>query len=350
VPGVVARLGVSARAHRRAALWTAFYAALAVGVAVAVRQAFAQLPREATADALGWLSAALVALLVQLVLLTLVWQVLLRAALPDSRIPRSLMLRSFALGSLGRYLPGVADLAGTYVVCRRDGVTPGGVRAAIVHQRLLQLAALPALPALTAGFLLDRHVSGIAVLGVVAAMSLVAVAALRRAIRQLLRPVNRLLGTVDERSLLAPGRRPLVVAASLLLAAGVAGGLALHLVAVALTPWPASRLGAGLLAYGVATLAGYLIPLLPAGGVAREVALASRAVAVLVDASYGAGLLGAMSSPVARARRAAARGIASSRAKWVTGTAPAVDGRSGSSRARRRRATRPCTRRHRWCC
>ena len=169
-------------------------------------------------------------------------------------------------------------------------------------------------PGLTAAFVFGHYALWITPLATVAAALLFVTASSRRASGLILRPINRLLGGGGEQPT-ALGLAGALTPTLLLMLAGVVGATALHAVAVIVGGWPWQALGTMLFVYGAATLAGYAIPFLPAGGLAREaaivallaptmgpatalsVAVVSRALSIVADATVGLsitlGILGA---------------------------------------------------------
>ena len=299
--GVGARIGGWGRV-----LWPIAYAVIGGAVAVATFYALRDILDVGGTAVLVLLGAAFSILLAQLLAIALVWALLLRQVEPHSWANRAIVVQSFVLGWMGRYLPGVADLAGKYFVCRRGGARPERVRAAILYEQLLQLSVMLALPALTVGFFFPRLAWALTPALLLVSGLLTAAVASRRVMRIALWPVERLLGDGQAPDVV-PGPRDVLLPSGLLLVGGVLGALGLHLVAVAMTSWPAEAVGHALFVYGAATLAGYIIPLLPAGAGAREVtivwllaptvgpgpalsvAIVSRAITVVADASLGAG-------------------------------------------------------------
>lgn len=251
------------------------------------------------------LLAAAVFLGLQLLSLGLVWAILLWQVEPRTVARRRIVVQSFVLGWMGRYLPGVADLAGKYFVCRHGHARAPRVRAAILYEQLLQVSAMLILPALTMGYFFPRLTWVATPLMLIGAGLLVAAVASQRAMGLVLRPVERLLGH-NEAPAHAPGARGVLLPGALQLGGGVLGALSLHFVAVGVSDWSANEVGRAIFVYGAATLAGYIVPLLPAGAGAREativwllsptvgagpalsVAVVSRALAVVADASMGA--------------------------------------------------------------
>jgi hypothetical protein len=205
---------------------------------------------------------------------------------------------------MGRYLPGVADLAGKYFVCRHRRARAPRVRAAILYEQLLQVSVMLILPGVTFAYFYSDLAWVLTPLMLSAALLIALAVASQRVMYLVLRPVERLLGRNEEPAL-APGFRGVLLPGSLQLSAGILGALSLHFVANGVSDWPASNVGRAVFVYGAATLAGYIVPLLPAGAGAREativwllgptigpgpalsVAVVSRALAVISDAAMG---------------------------------------------------------------
>jgi hypothetical protein len=248
-------------------------------------------------------------LAVQVAVLAAVWALLLRAVGPEMRVSPALAVRSFTLGWLIRYVPGVpASSAGRYVLCREAGYPTASIAAALFYETLLQVGAGALVPAVTIGFALDLRWLWLSPLLVAAICAVTAAAVSPRAVTRLARRVRR-AGMAS-----ADGFQPAPARALALPYAGAALGsflaaLAFHLIAVATTPLSGADLGLTLFAYGLAGWAGFLVPLLPSGVGVREavlvallgpsighadalmLAVTARALPVLFDACLGA-LLG----------------------------------------------------------
>jgi hypothetical protein len=274
---------------------------------------------------------ALGVLALQIATLTCVWALLLRAAARSIRPSPWLAIRSFGLGWLIRYLPGVpASSAGRYVVCREAGYPTAAIAAALFYETLLQSGAAALLPAALLSFGLGGRWLWLTPFAVVAVCGLTALAVAPPVVVRLARRLRR-AGMVS-----AEGFRPVPLAA---LAAPFLGAvlatllaaLAFHLIAVAATPLTGRDLGRNLFAYGLAGWLGFVVPLLPSGVGVREavlvallgpqighsdalgLAVLARAVPVLFDAAFGAALalaslagalrLGAAGALVRRLRR-----------------------------------------------
>lgn len=255
------------------------------------------------------LAAPAAALLLQIAVLAFAWHMLLGTAwgkAPGLRLSG----RSFLSGWLSRYIPGPpSGVAGKFLSCRRAGVAPAAITAALVSEQLLQLSACLLLPALLAPFVLGWWGLAIGAAGVGGAGLVLAVAAHPAATGWTLKALRRLgARSLAEQPPTPP--RSLVGPQLLMVGAAVLAAISFHIVAVALTDVRPGQWEWSLFVFGTASLAGFVIPFLPSGAGAREaiivallapevghidalsVAVIARGVAILLDAALAGGALG----------------------------------------------------------
>ncbi len=280
-------------------------AALALAVVVAARE-IARNHRGWALDALGW---AAVLMVLQVAVLAAGWRAIGRAHWPAG--DRWLWLRSFANGWVARYVPGPpTGPAGKYLALRDAGMPTAAAAAMLWVDQVLSLAAGVVVPAVMVVPAFGADWMPAAAAGIAAAAGLAGAGA---------RPglVRRVSGRFSPRGAREGAAVPvpdLAAGFAALTVAAFAAGLAFHVVAVVVSPWPLSRWEEGVVVFSLASLAGYVTPFAPSGAGVREslivalmgthlgaptaltVAVVARATSVLVDAvvlgaAYGAGWL-----------------------------------------------------------
>jgi hypothetical protein len=283
-------------------LQVAAVGALGAGVAASAGQ-LVRNHRGWALDALGWVAVLLV---VQVALLAWAWRVLGGAWWPadDGR----LWLRSFVRGWVARYVPGPpTGPAGKLLALREAGLGGPAVAALLWVDQVLGLAAglaaaaALAVPAFGPAWALPAVLTGSGAL-------VLAVAGTRPA---LVRRVSGKFGREGMRGATAVEPWRVVAAFAAMTAAGLVSGLAFHVTAVVVSPWPLGRWEEGAATFCLASLVGYVAPFAPSGAGVREsvivtllgrelgvagalaVAVVARATSVLVDAVLIAGFYGA---------------------------------------------------------
>lgn len=276
--------------------------ALVVGVAAAAGQLAAN-HRGWALDALAW---AMVAMVFQVAMLAWAWRVLGAGWWPEGE--GLLWLRSFARGWVARYVPGPpTGPAGKLLALREAGMAPPAVAALLWVDQVLGLAAGVAAAAAMAVPAFGREWAAVAGLAGAAALLLVVVGTRPALVRWLSGRFGR--GGMHEAAAISPRRA--MVAFVAMTAAAVVAGLAFHVAAVVVSPWPLGRWEEGAAVFCLASMAGYVAPFAPSGAGVREsvivallgqelgvsaalaVAVVARAASVLVDAALLAGFYGA---------------------------------------------------------
>jgi hypothetical protein len=297
--------------------------ALAAAVVIAGREIWRNHEGWAV-DALGWAALLYGA---QVAMLAVGWHWLGEGTWPGRG--RRVWLRAFVHGWVARYLPGPpTGPAGKYLALRDAGAEAPAIAALLWVEQVLQLAASIAVPA---ALVLPAFGPGwwwASAGGLAAAAAL----ALGGAQPGLVRRLSGRFGPRGERSgvSVAPGTALLSFGA--MAAAALLAGLAFHVVAVVVSPWPLSRWEEGVAVFALASLAGYVTPFAPSGAGVREsvivallggelgaataltVAVVARATAVLVDAVVAASYFGAGRIGRGLARRASAATLSNRRA------------------------------------
>jgi hypothetical protein len=298
-------------------------AALGLAVIVAGREIWRNHEGWAV-DALGWAAALYAA---QVAMLALGWQWLGEGTWPGRA--RRVWLRAFVHGWVARYLPGPpTGPAGKYLALRDAGAGAPVIAALLWVEQVLQLAASIAVPAALAVPAYGLEWWWAAAGGLTAAAGL----ALGGARPGLVRRVSGRFGPRGERSGAVVAAGPAVLGFAAMSAAALLAGLAFHVAAVVVSPWPLSRWEEGVAVFALASLAGYVTPFAPSGAGVREsvivallggqlgaataltVAVVARATAVLVDAALAAGYFGAGRIGRGVARRASAATLSNRRA------------------------------------
>ncbi|HET7737403.1 MAG TPA: lysylphosphatidylglycerol synthase domain-containing protein [Tepidiformaceae bacterium] len=295
----------------RRVVMPAIHVAVAAGVVIAAVPAIAFLRSDHPSWAVAPLGVALVIFAVQVGALAAGWGLLLARANGGTRPGARLVLRSFLLGWLVRYLPGPpTGPAGKYVACRAAGWPLGPTAAALFYENLLQLGAGLLLPALTIGFVLGAKGAWVSPLAVAVAVVITMAAVSPPVVRRLRRIAGRVgIGSATEVAVL-PFRLLVGPGATFFLGA-VLAALAFHVVAVTVSDLPASDVGRSLFVFGLASAVGFVVPFAPSGAGVREgvivatlgptiggpealsVAIVARATAITFDAllatTFGAG-------------------------------------------------------------
>lgn len=292
-------------------------AALAGACVLAARQV-ARVHEGWALDALGWAALLMV---VQVAAMAAGWGALGRGWWTG--LGRGAAVRSFVAGWAARYVPGPpTGPAGKLVVLRASGMPAERVVAMLWVDQAAQLAAAVAVPSLLALSAAEGPWRWLAPAGTGAAGAIMVLATRPRLVRRLSRWPGRGL---------TPGTAPAPAATWTAFAAYLLGGLlaaaAFHVTAVVVSPWPGGRWDDAMLAFSVASLAGFLTPFAPSGAGVREtvivallggelgatealtVAVVARATAVAVDGALLAGYWLTVRLPTgrfARARRATA--------------------------------------------
>src|SRR4051812_38218706 len=179
--------------QRRRVSWPAALAAvvgLGLGAVAINRLGLHHLMSSLVGVRAGWLAAATALMVLSLLVRALSWLVVLRAALPGTRVPVAVVARATMIGVMvSALLPGrLGEAARAMVVARRvDGVAV--VAGTILSQTLLNLVALVALGAavIASAGVLSAPVGALLATGAPAALvglMLVAPSALRRASRR----------------------------------------------------------------------------------------------------------------------------------------------------------------------
>lgn len=265
------------------------------------------------------------ALACHITMLIAAWGLLLRAVRPEQPPPPALVVRSFMLGWLVRYMPGPpVGAAGRYLVCREGGYPRAHVAAVLVYEMVLQTGTGVLLPVLTLGFFLGRGALWLVPLGVAASVGLTALATAPPVMRRLV----RWAGTDGAALPCLASPRALAAPALCSALATLCAALSFHLIALAVTPLGSHDLGRVVFAYTLASVIGFVVPLVPSGAGIREavlvatlgarlgtaealqLAVLARAALVLFDAVLAVALLadygrGRLSSP--RAARTPAK-------------------------------------------
>lgn len=276
--------------------------ALVVGVAAAAGQLAAN-HRGWALDALAW---AMLAMVVQVAMLAWAWWLLGGGWWPEG--DRLLWLRSFALGWVARYIPGPpTGPAGKLLALREAGMAPPAVAALLWVDQVLGLAAGVTAAAAMAVLAFGRDWAAVAGLAGAAALLLVVVGTRPALVRRL----SGLFGRGGMHEAASVSRRRAVVVFVAMTGAAVVAGLAFHVTAVVVSPWPPGRWEEGTAVFCLASMAGYVAPFAPSGAGVREsvivallgrelgvsaavaVAVVARASSVLVDAALLTGFYGA---------------------------------------------------------
>ncbi|GIW19237.1 hypothetical protein [Tepidiforma sp.] len=279
--------------------------ALGFAAVVAARE-IAQSHRGWALDALGWAALLMVA---QVALLAAGWRAIGRGHWPAGE--RWTWLRSFAHGWAARYVPGPpTGPAGKYLALRDAGMAVPAAAALLWVDQVLSLAAGIAVPAALAVPAYGAEWLWAAAPAAGCALALAAAGARPGLVRR----VSGRFGPRGEREGAAVAPRHVAAGFAAYTAAAFLAGLAFHVTAVVVSPWPLGRWEEGVLVFSLASLAGYVTPFAPSGAGVREslivallggtlgapaaltVAVVARATAVLVDAvllagAYGAGWL-----------------------------------------------------------
>jgi glycosyltransferase 2 family protein len=261
----------------------------------------------------------------QLAAMTIAWGLLLRAVDGAVRPSPWLVTRSFVLGWLIRYLPGVpASAAGRYVVCREAGYSTAAVTAALFYETLLQLGAGLLVPSAALAFWLGRTGLWLTPVAVAAVCTLTAVAASPPVVTRLARRLRR-AGMASADGFRPPPLRRLAAPFLAMAAGSFLAALAFHQIAVAITPLDGGDVGRAVFAYGLAGFVGFVVPLLPSGlgvregllvallgpaighGDALTLAVVARAVPILFDAGLAAALALSVGGGAVRSRLAGGR-------------------------------------------